>query len=133
MSSAANLFDFVRSRCASHVSGFSSNFCSGAVCISIIQIGKFWRRIVFFSRKGVTVVLRPSLLGKLYPVVNHTEIACDFDIRMLTSHLILGQILDHMFYQVLDQGFWTRKYNVQFYWDRKYSVQSRWDRKKIRL
>ena len=32
---------------------------------------------------------------------------------------VLGQILDQIFDQVLDQGFWTRKYSVQFYWDRK--------------
>ena len=59
------------------------------------------------------------------------QIACDIDIRTLTSHQVLdqildqifdqvlGQILDQIFDQVLDQGFGTRKDSVQFYWDRK--------------
>ena len=50
---------------------------------------------------------------------------------MVTSHQVWGQILDQIFDQglgqlfdqifdqALDQGFWTRKYSVQFYWDRK--------------
>ena len=54
---------------------------------------------------------------------------------MLTSHQVLGQILDQIFGQVfdqvlgqisdqffdqvLDQGFWARKYSVQSFRDRK--------------
>ena len=52
-------------------------------------------------------------------IVIHAQIACEIDIRTLTSHQVLGQILDQIFDQVLDQGFWTRKDSVQFYWDRK--------------
>ena len=64
-------------------------------------------------------------------IVIHAQIACEIDIRTLTSHQVLGQILDQIFGQVfeqvfgqisdqifdqvLDQGFWTRKYSVQFY------------------
>ena len=68
---------------------------------------------------------------------------CEIDIRTLTSHQVFGQILEHIidkvlgqkldqiFDQVLDQGFWTRKYSVQFYWDRKYTVQFDWDRNRL--
>ena len=64
-------------------------------------------------------------------IVIHAQIACEIDIRTLTGHQVfgqildqildqvLGQILDQIFDQVLDQGFWTRKYSVQFYRDRK--------------
>ena len=63
-------------------------------------------------------------------IVKYEQIACEIDIRTLTSHQVLGQILDQIFDQVLgqildqifdqvlDQGFWTRKYSVQFHWDR---------------
>ena len=67
-------------------------------------------------------------------IVIHAQIPCEIDIRTLTSHQVLGQILDQIFDQifdqvlgqildqifdqVLDQGFWSRKYSVQFHWDR---------------
>ena len=53
-------------------------------------------------------------------IVSNAQIACEIDIRTLTSHQIfdqvLGQILDQIFDQVLDQVFWTRKNSVQIYW-----------------
>jgi len=64
-------------------------------------------------------------------IVGRAQIACEIDIRTLTSHQVLGQILDQIFGevlrqildqifdQVLHQGFWTRKDSVQFYWGRK--------------
>ena len=78
-------------------------------------------------------------------IVIYIEIECEIDIRTLTSHQVLGQILDQMFDQVLSQildqildqvfgqildqflhqvwsqGFWNRKDNVQFYWDKNRS------------
>ena len=72
-------------------------------------------------------------------IVSNAQIACEIDIRTLTSHQVLGQILDQIFDQIFaqifdqvlgqildqifdqvsDQGFWSRKYSVQFYWDKK--------------
>ena len=36
-------------------------------------------------------------------IVIHAQIACEIDIRTLTSHQVLGQILDQIFDQVLGQ------------------------------
>ena len=57
------------------------------------------------------------------------QIACEIDIRTLTSHQVFGQFLGQIFDQILGQFWGIRKYSVQFYWDRKYSVQFYWDRK----
>ena len=74
---------------------------------------------------GIWQVLRGKI--KENYIVIHAQIACEIDIRTLTSHQVfgqvldqifdqvLGQILDQIFYQVLDQVFWTRKDSVQFY------------------
>ena len=83
-------------------------------------------------------------------IVSNIQIACEIDIRTLTSHQVLGQISDtfpthfrhisdtfptHFRYISDTTRFLTRflrtgKYSVQVYWDRKYSVQPYWDRKK---
>ena len=44
----------------------------------------------------------------------YEKIACEIDIRTLTSQQVLAQILDQIFDQVLDQGFWTRKYSILY-------------------
>ena len=42
-------------------------------------------------------------------IVIYKEIACDIDIRTLTSHQVFGQIFGQIFDQVFDQGFWDQK------------------------
>ena len=42
-------------------------------------------------------------------IVINAQIACEIDIRTLTSHQVFGQILGQIFDQVFDQGFWDQK------------------------
>ena len=42
---------------------------------------------------------------KDFIIVIHAQIACEIDIRTLTSHQVLGQIFDQVLGQILDQIF----------------------------
>ena len=84
-----------------------------------------WDELSSYSDTIIQGFLQYQYIG-IY-IVGRAQIACDIDIRTLTSNQVLGQILDQIFGQVLgqildqvlDQGFWTRKDSVQFYQDRK--------------
>ena len=109
--------------------GFYQVFTLNSVGISKFQREKSTRNL-------------PENIGKTYKIpiiVIYIQLACEIDIRTLTSHQVFGTRKDGRggggggrFFGIRKDGRGGAGNTVlQVYWDRKYSVQFYWDRKRL--